>query len=162
MKNESFLTYLEQIEELEKDRPFCGHGLSHLLDVARIGSLLAISNALQAGETVTEAVSETYYAAALLHDVGRVRQYQEGIAHETAGIGIADEILTQCGFEEQERRRVLEAIRSHRDEEAKAGEAASLSAVLRRADKISRNCFACKAWKDCKWAEEDKNGTIVF
>ena len=34
--NPTFIEKLDRIEELERDRIYCGHGLGHLLDVARI------------------------------------------------------------------------------------------------------------------------------
>ena len=37
-----------------------------------------------------------------------------------------------------------------------------LADYLYRADKLSRNCFVCKAKDKCKWSEEKKNATLIL
>ena len=65
---------LERLKELEKDRIYCHHGIGHLLDVARIAYIENL-------ETQLGLEKEDIYIAALLHDLGRVDEYESGIGH---------------------------------------------------------------------------------
>ena len=67
-----------RLEELEKDRIFCRHQMPHLLDVARIAYIF---NLEEGGGLDRELI----YAAAVLHDIGKYAQYEEGIPHEQSG-----------------------------------------------------------------------------
>lgn len=142
---------LAQIEELEKERPFCGHGADHLLHVAR----LAYIENLEQDRRISK---ELIYGAALLHDIGRGLQYTDGIPHEEAGYAMAPQILADCGFGGQEKDDILEAIRCHRDKGV--AKEPSLRGLIYRADKKSRNCFACAAEAQCDWKKEKKNWGI--
>lgn len=135
-------------ERLEKDRVFCRHGLGHLLDVARI----AYIEDLESGAGVPK---EMIYAAALLHDIGRHLQYTEQTPHHEASARIAEKILPECGFTQEETAQILHAILSHRDRTAK--EDGGLAGLIYRADKRSRCCFACPAEAECDWDREKKN-----
>ena len=68
-----------QIDEKEKDRIFCGHDMGHLLDVARLAWIFN----LEANQEISK---ERIYAAALLHDIGRHIQYENGTPHQIAGL----------------------------------------------------------------------------
>ena len=72
-----------QIDEKEKDRIFCGHDMGHLLDVARLAWIFN----LEANQEISK---ERIYAAALLHDIGRHIQYENGTPHQIAGLRRAD------------------------------------------------------------------------
>ena len=74
-----------QIDEKEKDRIFCGHDMGHLLDVARLAWIFN----LEANQEISK---ERIYAAALLHDIGRHIQYENGTPHQIAGLPIAEQI----------------------------------------------------------------------
>lgn len=139
---------MEQIQALERDRIFCRHDTAHCLDVAR----LAYIEALEQGLTVPK---ELIYAAALLHDIGRHRQYREGIPHDQASADIAETVLTDCGFSAEERAVVRAAILGHRDRET--GARRDLAGLLYRADKASRSCLFCGARQACNWSPEKKN-----
>lgn len=143
----------EQIQELEKDREFCGHSAEHFLAVAR---LIWIYN-LEDGTGLSR---ECVYGAALLHDIGRHLQYLRKIPHHEASAALAAEILRDCSFSEVEMREILGAILSHRSPEIR--EEKSLRGYLYRADKQSRNCFACPAETDCDWPAEKKNLEIDY
>ena len=43
------------------------------------------------------------YAIGLLHDIGRVEQYEKGIGHHIASFNIAKEILKDIDFKEEEK-----------------------------------------------------------
>lgn len=145
-----FQRTLEELEELERERIFCCHGLEHLLSVARLACIYNIEES--AGLS-----TELLYAAALLHDIGRGEQYRTGTPHETAGVTLAEPILKDCGFSEEERQVILNAISLHRQ---LSREDRSLAGLLARADKKCRPCFACKARPLCNWPVEKQNLTL--
>ena len=144
---------LEKIRVLEQDRIFCRHDAAHFLDVARIGTIIALEEGLELDR-------EWIYAAALLHDCGKHEQYENGTPHEQASARIAPEILKDCGFDDKEKDVIVTAISRHRDPEA--AKEKNLNGVLYRADKASRACFACDAEKDCNWKDGKKNLTIRY
>lgn len=140
-----------RLEELEKDRIFCRHQMTHLLDVARIAY---ISN-MEQGLGIEK---EVIYAAALLHDIGKHVQYEDGTPHEQSGEKIASEILGSLSekdaFSDEENRMILTAIRGHR---RLREDADVLEKLLYTSDKASRMCFACPAEGECDWSTEKKN-----
>ena len=137
----------------EADRRFCRHSMVHFLDVARIGTIIALEEVLKINR-------EWIYAAALLHDCGKHEQYENGIPHEQASARIAPEILKACGFNDEETGVIVTAISRHRDPEA--AKEKNLNGILYRADKASRACFSCDAEKDCNWKDGKKNLTIKY
>ena len=153
LNHDLFLENLKKNETAEASRCFCRHGMAHFLDVARIGMLLNL-------EEEDRIEKEWIYAAALLHDIGKHIQYEEGTPHEVASARIAPLILRDCGFDEKETSVIVSAILSHRDEAVKGQ--GNLNDILYRADKHSRACFACQAEKECNWKEEKKNWEIVL
>lgn len=148
-----FLDKQKRIDELEIQREYCRHGLNHALDVARIIYILTLENHLLYKKDII-------YATALLHDIGRCDQYENGIPHNEASVQIAEIILKDCGYEADEILLVTEAIRLHHD--LSDGHNQSLSSLLYKADKLSRNCFACQAIDDCYWEEAQKNKEIFY
>ena len=65
-----YLEYYHRLERAEKERIFCRHQMSHLLDVARI----AYIRNLEKGYGFRK---DVIYAAAVLHDIGKALQYEE-------------------------------------------------------------------------------------
>ena len=153
LENKTYQKYVKRNEKEEKKRIFCRHDMTHFLDVARIAFILNLDENYGIDK-------ELIYAAALLHDIGRWMQYQDGIPHEQASAGLAPEILIKNGFDAKEQESVIEAILSHRD--ASVRDEKTLRGLLYRADKLSRACFACKAQKECDWKAEKKNMRIVW
>ena len=149
---------LRQIRTLEKTREFCRHTPEHFLDVARLSYILALEEgSLPDKMADRERIKELLYAAGLLHDIGRHLQYEQGIPHEEASAGIAEGILRDCGFSEDEKERILHLIRSHRTKGQNG-----LEGIFYRADKLSRNCFACPVREICDWPETKKNLEITL
>lgn len=145
---------LGKIRVHEEAREFCRHTPEHFLDVARLTYILALeAGSLPEKPEEREEARELIYAAGLLHDIGRYLQYEEGIPHEKASAEIAEGILSDCGFAEEEREMVLHLIRSHRTRQ----QGKDLAALFYRADKLSRNCFSCPAQEKCDWPETKKN-----
>ena len=143
--------HCEKIQELEKDRIFCRHTPEHFLDVARLMYIYSLENKLNLSR-------EIIYATALLHDIGRARQYEKGISHDEAGAQLAEQILTELGFTEQEKKAVVSAICGHRKGTAQT----PLGELIYTADKRSRNCFLCEAEPECYWSPEKKNMKITY
>ncbi len=140
--------------EAEKERIFCGHSMEHFLDVAR---LMYIYNL----EERAGLEKELIYAAALLHDIGRYEQISRGTPHHISGARIAEEIMADCGFGKEEISAVQNAIRGHRNAGSKENRDL-LTAYLYRADKQSRNCFACQAEQICNWPIEKKKSEYTI
>ena len=99
---------------------------------------------------------EVVYAAALLHDIGRVAQMEHAIPHEQASVEFAKQILPDAGFNEEELREVTVAILSHREDCS----VSELGKILYQADKRSRACWCCGASDLCNWPDEKKNKGI--
>lgn len=152
--------YLDKIEDCEKERIFCRHDRKHFLDVCRISYLLYLED--EQLQKVTpfsrEEVKELLYAAGLLHDIGRWREYEEGISHEIASADLAESILKDACFDQKEIELILELILSHRNKDKEIG--SGLSRIFSQADKQSRECFWCMAADECNWKEERKNRSI--
>ena len=144
---------MQGIKEAEKDRIFCKHDMEHFLNVARLAYIYNL-------EGNSEISQEIIYSAALLHDIGRYLQYTKDIPHHEAGVGIAEKILPECGFTENEQAMIIDAILFHRRGGAK--KEPSLRTLLFKADKASRNCFACDARDSCKWQGSDMNLKIDY
>jgi putative nucleotidyltransferase with HDIG domain len=152
-QHKKFLKYIKKIKELEKEREFCCHGPEHLLDVARIAYLKALEENIPLSK-------DMIYGAALLHDIGKVKQYEKHIPHELAGAKKCGKILKECGYKKEEIEIIEQAILHHR----RGGEPGShpLERLLYEADKASRLCMFCKASEKCNWTKKEKNSIIAF
>lgn len=149
----TYQKYLNQNNLAEAERRFCHHNMGHFLDVARIGCILNIEEGYGQDR-------DLIYAAALLHDIGRWKQYEDGTPHEIASADLAPEILAESGFSAGESDMILEAIKNHRNPLVK--EEKSLQGLLYRADKLSRPCFACEMEKECDWKKGKKNLKLLI
>ncbi|MCL2796733.1 MAG: HD domain-containing protein [Firmicutes bacterium] len=150
LTNPDFKAYVKANKAAEKKRKYCKHNLAHFLDVARIGYITIL-------ETGFKIDKEILYAAALLHDIGRFRQYEDGTPHEWASAQLCRPILRDAGFSEAEVNAIAEAILVHRDSATKKRK--DLCGVLFNADKLSRNCTSCKMNEKCDW--EHKNAEFT-
>lgn len=153
LNHDLFKKHLAENEAEEKDRKFCRHNMGHFLDVARLAMIFSLEENLFLPKDVI-------YAAALLHDIGRFKQYREGIPHEQASAVLAPEILKECGYDDKETGVIIEAISNHRNAAIK--ECADLNGLLYRADKMSRSCFACPAETECDWKADKKNLHLIY
>lgn len=152
LNNKKYKEYLNKNIEAEKERKFCGHDLQHFIDVARITYIITLENKLNISK-------EIVYATALLHDIGRWMQYTEGISHEVASNKLAEEILIECNFKEDEIKTILSAILNHRN---KNNEKGTFDYIFYLSDKLSRKCFSCNVIDECNWSEEKKNYKIKY
>ncbi len=152
LKNKDFIMYQKENDNCEASREFCRHNLQHSLDVARIAYILNLENSLGFKKDII-------YAAALLHDIGRWKQYKEGVPHNLTGAQIAKTILSDCEYEDSETQAIINAIARHCD---KVEESDTLDYLIFFADKKSRSCFACHAAQQCKWSNDKKNHIITL
>ncbi len=153
IENQEYITHVRNIEKYEVDREFGHHDMSHFLDVARVGMLLNLTEDYNIPKDIL-------YAAALLHDVGRDVQYEDGTPHEIASAEISEHILMSTDYNEDERSIILEAIASHRNDDIK--DERNLKGLLYRADKLCRPCFFCKAEPECYWKRDKKNMELIW
>lgn len=139
-----------QIQDSEKGRIFCPHDTEHFLAVSRIAYIFVLEQHLDVPKDVI-------YAAGFLHDIGRGKQYTEGIPHEEAGVLVASDVLLDSPYKPEERKMILSLLESHRRPDRDR-----LSCLFYRADKLSRDCINCKAKKECYWPEEKKNNRYRY
>ena len=150
LRNERYSQLVKKLEELEKDRIFCGHDMEHFMSVARITVMLC-------AEKHIEADNDLIYSAALLHDLGRIEEYTSGIPHDKAGAETAAEILDEIGCPEDKKNVIIKQILSHRSSDS---ERITLESVFCTADKMSRLCFCCKVQDKCNWPKHKRNNMI--
>ena len=151
LQDEDYQGLLAKLEEYEADRIYCCHDLTHALDVARMMYIFSL-------EEASGLEQDVIYATALLHDIGRVAQYETQEPHHQASVRIAEGILQKYVYTQGEMSEILDAIAMHRGE----NQDQLLGEYLYRADKLSRNCFCCKASDTCKWPESKKNKSVVI
>lgn len=142
-----------KIEEKEKTRFFCCHGMEHITSVARIAYIISLEEHINISKDII-------YAISLLHDIGRLNEYEKNIPHDKAGAELASVILRDCGYHENEISEITSAILHHRNNNSNQTD--TLSDLIYRADKLSRTCFLCKAYKECNWKETQKNKTLIY
>lgn len=163
IENKEYRTLLKELENFEKERKYCKHGLEHLLDVARISYIMSLED--NAGIP-----KDIIYAAALLHDIGRVKVIHNGCGHDRVSVDIAGKILYECGYSKKEIEKVCDAILAHSCrrnigefiETRKKGSALELYEYLQISDQLSRNCFKCGVSDTCKWKKEERNLNIYI
>ena len=109
MSNKLYKEALKKLSEYERDREFCNHTIEHFIDVSRIAYIMVLEEKLSVSK-------EVIYAIGLLHDIGRVRQYEEGIHHDIASVDMSREILKETSFTEEEVKIILNGIANHRKE----------------------------------------------
>ena len=137
---------MRELEMLEKDRIFCKHDYRHLDEVKRI--MLILNTELK-----YDVEPDMIIAAALLHDIGRINEYKFNENHRTAGKRIIYEILKECDYLSAQIDDIYEAITKHNA----GNNESNLQGLLYKADKLSRECYNCKARELCYWREELKN-----
>lgn len=151
LNNHLFKTSMKRLEELEENREFCKHGIEHSLSVARIAYIKVLEENINISK-------EIIYAVALLHDIGRVLQYENGIPHHEGSVILSKKILKDTSFSKEEKNLILDAIEEHREIVSEN----IFKKIIQDSDKLSRSCFNCKAYNDCYWDYNKKNHTIKY
>lgn len=157
ISNELYKESQKAIDTYEKERKFCRHDFNHYLDTARIAYIISLEEEYNFSK-------EIIYATALLHDIGRIDEYKMGISHDVASAKKAKIILEQCDYENSEIELICKAIKNHREYKNKYSidKEMTLSELLYKADKLSRCCYNCNAYLECKWSDEVKNNIIKY
>lgn len=140
---------MTEIEQTECNRIYCRHGISHSLDVARIAYIIVLEKGLDISK-------DLIYATAILHDIGRCQSNKD---HNVYSVELAEKILNQCNYSKDDITLILDAVYSHRN---LCENLQTLSDIIKYADKISRNCFNCKAYDTCYWDEDRKNKKLIY
>ncbi|HWJ04125.1 MAG TPA: HD domain-containing protein, partial [Verrucomicrobiae bacterium] len=115
------------------------HDHQHAVYVARLGYLIALEQKLELPE-----LKELIYAAGLLHDIGRWKEYQTGEDHAWVSAEFAEPILARAGFSPWEIDIVCAGIREHREPGG-----SQIGKILALADDLSRNCRGCTVKESC-------------
>lgn len=153
--------YMQRNVEEEQGARFCHHDFRHHLDVARITYILVlehsdlnffIKESALAGKL---AAKEVIYAAGLLHDIGKWKEYTAGVDHASFGSRLAKEILPRAFFNQAESDIICKAIYEHRNI---SRDMSFLGERLHRADNLSRFCQECECRDTCpKIAHQESN-----
>lgn len=151
--NEKYKNNVKTLRLAEQYRRFCKHDISHFLDVARIMYIKALEKNIPIKKDVI-------YATALLHDIGRVKEYTEKVPHHIESAEFAKQILPLCGYDEKEIDMIVSAILYHR--QSGDFERNLLGTLLYYADKKSRICITCPVERECYWDSEKKNMEIII
>lgn len=150
LNNSLYKESLEKLLRYEEKREFCRHDLKHFIDMSRIAYIMVLEKGLSYSK-------ELIYAIGLLHDIGRVKQYEEGIPHHVASVELSEKILKDIDFTKEEKEVILKSIEGHRKENDD-----ELGDIIHKSDKLSRECFSCKAINECYWSDEKKNLKINY
>lgn len=84
---------------------------------------------------------DQFYVTGLLHDIGRVAQYETGEHHSEAGMRIAKQLLSDIGYPSEWMSETLQIVGVHHGREEENAETGVMEYYIRRADHLSRNCF---------------------
>lgn len=172
LHQEQYRENVKKIARLEADRIYCRHNMEHFMDVARLAQIRNLKEQLGLDE-------EMIYLYALLHDIGRMKEYEQGISHAAASAEFAGEIFVAIEYPKEKADVICKAILAHRRKMQQENESPGLKGqqelvslkkgqenisreacfvqLMKWADKASRMCFACEAADSCKWSEEEKN-----
>lgn len=151
LHDEEYKKLLLELEKLEIERKFCKHNLEHFVGVGRIAYILNLEGGCGYSK-------DLIYTTALLHDIGRVLQYKEGIEHNIASAEIAKKMLLKTDFSDDDKKIILEAILKHRKNDKEN----SFNEIFYKADKLSRNCFLCASIDECHWDKNIKNLDLKY
>ena len=67
--------------------------------------------------------------------------------------------MASCGFSEEECAMAVNAIKGHRRD---SNDSDLFGHLLYKADKLSRDCYQCKAEPECYWSAEQKNMWVKY
>ena len=205
LKHPEFLRLQKRVQQIEQERIYCHHELSHALDVCRMAWMMYLEDQMQemlepesktdpkngyepesgfkSGERITvernvgctdnicgkmyssvnlQEKKDQFYVTGLLHDIGRVAQYETGEHHSEAGMRIAKQLLSDIGYPSEWMSETLQIVGVHHGREEENAETGVMEYYIRRADHLSRNCFLCEAADSCKWSDEERNLTIFW
>lgn len=165
LQDELFIDYINRNTEAERERPFCKHDLTHMIDVARIAYILVLEHQdleyfIQTARLSSRmAAKELIYTAGLLHDIGKWKEYESGTDHAAFGSHLVRELLPRLDFTENEASIIAQAVFEHRNI---SKEMSFLGERLHRADNLSRVCSQCDENQDCiKFKNKEMGSTLL-
>ncbi|MBO8159754.1 HD domain-containing protein [Thermosyntropha sp.] len=141
-----FNSHMQRNAEMEIEPQFCKHDIYHHIDVARIAYILVLEhNDLNYFVKEAElggklAAKEVIYAAGLLHDIAKWKEYEYGADHAALGARIARDILPRVFFNPHEVDIICQAVYEHRNI---SRDMSFLGERIHRADNLSRVCTKC-------------------
>ncbi len=144
--------YLQRNAHEEMEPKFCLHDINHHIDVARITFILVLENndlesfLQESGISNRIAAKEVIYAAGLLHDIGKWKEYREGAEHASYSAKLARGLLPRALFTPQEIEIICRAIYEHREI---SNNMSFLGERLYRANNLSRICSQCIYNEQC-------------
>ncbi|SHG44020.1 HD domain-containing protein [Thermosyntropha lipolytica DSM 11003] len=147
-----FNKHMQRNAELEIEPQFCRHDIHHHIDVARIAYILVLEHndlnyfVKEADLTGRLAAKEVIYAAGLLHDIAKWKEYEAGAEHAAIGARIAREILPRVFFNPHEVDIICQAVYEHRNI---SRDMSFLGERIHRADNLSRVCIKCEHRMAC-------------
>jgi len=177
LQHPSYEEYTYKNKQAEEQRIYCRHGADHGLAVARIAYIYILEEFIGMGtlkeiDTFKEIDAskemgsskiganleaqlerafglnkEMIYAAGILHDIGRWVEYATKEDHAHVGAGLAQPILQDCGFSEEEIDKISLSISEHRLEPNKT--TTLLGKALALADDWARDCKNCASQTSC-------------
>lgn len=155
LHSQEYREHVQKIYDKERQRSFCKHDFHHFLDVARLSWIFLLQDGI-------EYLKDVVYAAALLHDIGRWKEYNGEGCHAQLSAELALPLLINAGYSPQERKIIVDAISEHRQQEEDFF-STPLSTALRKADKYSRLCFKCSSQVQCrKFDDMPQNKQLFF
>lgn len=165
LKDSFYNDYIQRNVTEEKSSGSCRHDLQHHIDVARITYILILEpNDLNYfvrdnGLSGKLAAKEVIYAAGMLHDIGKWKEYNTGIDHAAFGASLAHDILPRAFFNPTEIELICRAIYEHSNI---SRDISFLGEKLHRADNLSRVCNECENIEKCpKLTNREASVTIL-
>ncbi len=152
LKHPQYIKNMQLNAEAEKDRLFCRHDLQHSFDVARVAYIMSLERNFAISK-------EMIYAAALLHDIAKWKQYRYGTDHALEGAILAEEILEDIGVSDKDAEEITDAIKTHRRKDTRKS---LLGTVLYESDKACRPCIFCKSIDGCNRFANGKKPELKY
>lgn len=157
--------YMERNAREVMEPRFCLHDLKHHFDVARITYILVLENndlgyfIKESGLSNRMNAKEVIYASGLLHDIGKWKEYREGLDHSSYGAKLARGILPRALFNPHEIDIIARAIYEHRNI---SNDISFLGERLYRADNLSRICNQCRYHSQCPKVKYNEINTDII
>ena len=159
LSDDRFVDKLNTIDNIEANRFYCKHNLSHSQEVVRILTALSKERRLDDYEELSSIMG-------YLHDIGRADS--EG-AHNKCSSAFARVLLEEYGLSDDYINIVCYAIDNHsgrmplndiykyiQENTIEDRLEDTWAKLLRIADQLSRDCYQCNASDSCRWLPEEK------
>lgn len=165
LKDALYNEYIIRNSKEEEGIKYCQHDLRHHFDVARIAYILVLEHndlnyfVKEAGLNSKLAAKELIYAAGLLHDIGKWKEYQSDIDHASYGARLAHDVLPRAFFNPNEVEIICRAIYEHRNI---SKDMSFLGERVHRADNLARVCSQCEHRTQCPKLETKEFSVTTF